>query len=196
MADASIAQKRRDGLSLSGYERDFVALSRGGQGFDVVSGATGIDSIRDARSGAALVDLDNDGDLDIVRRPSTGDSSDPALLVFRNNVGAENGWVRFTLEGRASGREALGATVRIGTPHGTQTALRAAGSGFAAQWDPRLHLGLGAATGTDWVEVTWPGGETQRFPGVPTRTAWTIVEGTDNLVPAEEPLGSLPDSAQ
>ena len=190
VADEAIADKRRRGLSLSGYERDYVALGDGGRTFVDVSGASGLDCIRDARSGAALADLDNDGDLDVLRRASTGRSEDRWLLLFRNDIGNEGNSLVLELEGRGSGRSALGAVVRVGTSRGTPAAHRAAGTGFAAQWDPRLHFGLGDDEGVDWIEVTWPGGRVERLRGVHAGF-WRVVEGTGRAERIEAPRGTL-----
>ena len=151
----------QEGLSFSGYERDYLGLNVGGTGLIDVSGVSGLDSIGDGR-GAALADFDNDGDLDVflVSFQRT------AHELFRNNVGSANGFVRVTLEGTDSGRDGFGAVVRAGTPGGIVTKLKSAGSGFLAQHDPRLLIGLGTASGADWIEVTWPSGVVQRVDGV------------------------------
>ncbi len=173
----------QEGFSFSGYERDFLALSRGGEHFLDVSGVSGIDSIGDGR-GAAFADFDNDGDLDVfvVSLQRT------AHELFRNNVGAEQGFIRVEPVGRA-GTDAFGTVVRVKTPSGLQTKVKSGGSGFLAQHDPRLLFGLGRAPRAEWIEVTWPDGATQRIeamhgrPGVPSGVALRVErDGAATLV--------------
>ena len=82
-----------------------------------------------------------------------------------------------------SGRDGFGAIVRAGTANGVVTKLKSAGSGFLAQNDPRLLIGLGDATQADWIEVSWPSGLVQRVEGldgatgVPAGTSLLIREG-------------------
>ena len=80
------------GLSFSGFERDGLYLSRGDGSYLEVSGVSGLDSIGDGR-GCAFADLDNDGDLDVVVVPVQNEGR----LLYRNNVGRENGFVRVSL---------------------------------------------------------------------------------------------------
>ena len=100
----------KEGFSFSGFERDALYLNRGDKTFLNVSGISGIDSESDGR-GAVFADFDNDGDQDVFLTTIQGS----AHLLFRNNVGSEAAYVRVMLEGRASGRDAFGAIVRVGT---------------------------------------------------------------------------------
>ena len=170
---------RRAGGSFSGYERDFVAMGGPSGRFVEISGVTGADSITDGRS-AVHADFDNDGDLDIllVSRNSgqrTWNMRDQQL--FQNLRGQDAGWVRVSLEGRKSGRDALGAVVRIKTSAGTLTRVRDAGGYLSSQADPRLLFGVGADRRTGPIEIRWPSGLVQTLPGVPARTSLRVVEG-------------------
>ncbi|MEE9262966.1 MAG: VCBS repeat-containing protein, partial [Vicinamibacteria bacterium] len=111
------------GLSFSGFERDGLYLSRGDGSYLEISGVSGLDSIGDGR-GCAFADLDNDGDLDVVVVPVQNEGR----LLYRNNVGQENGFLRVSLEGTVSARDAFGAVVRLRTPLGTQTKIKSGGS--------------------------------------------------------------------
>ena len=170
----------QEGLSFSGYERDYLGMNIAGSELIDVSGVSGLDSIGDGR-GAAMADFDNDGDLDIflVSFQRT------AHELFRNNVGSSNRFVRVALEGTESGRDGFGAVIRAGTSNGVVTKLKSAGSGFLAQNDPRLIVGLGSASQVDWIEVSWPSGLVQRVeeldgaPGIPAGTSLLIREGGD-----------------
>lgn len=148
------------GFSFSGYERDPLYLNLGGKKFTDISGVSGIDSITDGRAGV-FADFDNDGDLDVLSTVIQHQSR----LLFRNNVGQDNNYLRFTLEGTATTRDAFGAVVRIKTSAGTLTKIKSGGSGFISQHDPRLLFGLGKDTKTESVEVTWANGKVEKFDG-------------------------------
>lgn len=108
---------------------------------------------------AAFGDVDGDGALDVlvVNRDA------PAYLLL-NRVPARGAWIRFQVRER-SGRDALGAELRI--EHGGRVLLRTVRSAYSycAANDPSVHLGLGQATGVGAANVTWADGERERFPG-------------------------------
>lgn len=177
-----------DGFSFSGYERDFVALNLGDGRFLDISGITGADAVNDGR-GSVFADFDNDGDLDIFLRAMHGE----AHHLFRNNVGADSGFVRVALRGTDSGRDAFGAEVRLGTSAGVLTKIKMGGSGFVSQSDPRLLFGLGSDESAKWLEVTWPSGLKQRFAGPAAGTSILIVEGDRSPRVVPEKRWSLPE---
>lgn len=161
-----------EGFSFSGYERDPLYLNLGTRKFMDISGVSGIDSITDGRS-AVFADFDNDGDLDVFLTTLQG----PAHLLFRNSVGQDSPFLRVSLEGAASGRDAYGSVVRIRTSAGTLTKIKSGGSGFMAQNDPRLLFGLGGDTKVESIEVTWPSGKVERFEGAPAGSSLLLREG-------------------
>jgi thiol-disulfide isomerase/thioredoxin len=150
------------GFSFSGYERDPLYLNLGTKKFMDVSGVSGIDSITDGRGGV-FADFDNDGDQDVFSTTIQNQSH----LLFRNNVGQENNFLRVELEGNGKdvSRDAFGAVVRVHTTAGTLTKIKSGGSGFISQNDPRLLFGLGRDARAESVEVTWPNGKVERFEG-------------------------------
>ena len=183
------------GFSFSGFERDKLYLNQEGRHFLDISGLSGLDSVTDGR-GAAYADFDNDGDLDIFLTSLQGQ----VHHLFRNNVGADNGFVRISLRGTDSGTDAFGAVVRVGTSAGVQAKIKAGGSGFVSQSDPRLLFGLGPDDSVPWIEVHWPSGNLQRFdeasPGVGvvrSGSSLLIVEGQAEFTIVEERRFRLPD---
>ncbi len=149
----------KKGFSFSGYERDALFMNMGGKKFMDISGVSGIDSITDGRA-AVFADFDNDGDEDVFLTTIQG----PGHLLFRNNVGQDNHWVRVILEGgKETGRDAYGSVVRVKTSAGTLTKVKAGGSGFLAQNDPRLLFGLGQDAAAQSIEVTWSNGVVENF---------------------------------
>ena len=149
------------GFSFSGYERDPLYLNLGGKKFTDISGVSGIDSITDGRAGM-FADFDNDGDLDVFSTTI----QHQAHLLFRNNVGHDNNYLRIQLEGGAGmPRDAFGSVVRVKTSAGILTKIKSGGSGFISQHDPRLVFGLGQDSRAESVEVTWADGKVERFEG-------------------------------
>jgi len=164
-----------EGFSFSGYERDPLYLNTGAKKFVDISGVSGIDSITDGRAGV-FADFDNDGDLDVFSTTIQGQ----AHLLFRNNVGQANNWLRVALEGNErTGRDAFSAVVRVKTSAGTLTKIKDGGAGFISQHDPRLLFGLGTDERAEWIEVTWPNGRAEKFAGE-ARAGTTLLlrEGT------------------
>ena len=183
-----MGQLFREGFSFSGYERDGLFMSLGDGTFRDISGVSGMDKITDGR-GAIFADFDNDGDYDVL----TTTVQKTARHLQRNNVGEENGYLRITVEGTKSGKDAFGAVVRVKTSRGTQTKIKSGGSGYVSQHDPRLLFGLGKDERVEWIEVVWPSGERQRSGGTVARDSLKIVEGAAATERVPEKRFSLPD---
>ncbi len=108
--------------------------------------------------GAALVDLDGDGRLDLVvvnrRAP---------LLVYRNVTEATGNWLSVALSQPGPNHFAIGARVRVITPGRSDWQDLTIGGGHAGGQHVPLHFGLGGADQAD-VVVTWPDGAETRHP--------------------------------
>ena len=70
-------------------------------------------------------------------------------------------WIDVELEGTASNRSAIGARVEVTWGGRTQRQDVLAASGFSAQNQRRIHVGLGAAASVDRVTIVWPSGQRQ-----------------------------------
>lgn len=177
------------GFSFSGYERDPLYLNLGGKKFKDISGVSGIDSITDGRAGV-FADFDNDGDLDVFMTTIQGE----AHLLFRNNVGHKNKFIRFALEGKDIGRDAFSSVVRVKTSRGIQTKIKDGGSGFISQHDPRLLFGLGEDERAESVEVTWSNGKVEKFEGdFKAGSSYLLKEGTGKAQAVSYKISNLPD---
>ena len=106
---------------------------------------------------AAFGDLDGDGGVDVVVL-----NRDGPVHVLRNVHAARGNWLGLRVVDE-HGRDALGAQVTM-TVGGRKLSrgVRAA-YGYCASSDPRVHVGLGAATAAENVTVRWPDGTTRSF---------------------------------
>lgn len=121
--------------------------------------------------GAAVGDLDDDGDPDLVIAVLAGR---PVLL--RNDFQTGNHWLVLRLVGHASNRDAVGARVTVETAAGSQVREVMSATGYLSSGDRRLHFGLGAATEARRVTVRWPSGRVTTLEHVPADQHLTVEE--------------------
>ncbi len=179
------------GFSFSGYERDPLYLNLGGKKFTDISGVSGIDSITDGRAGV-FADFDNDGDLDVFSTTIQNQTH----LLFRNNVGQDNNFLRIILEGdgKTVSRDAFGSVVRVKTSVGIETKIKSGGSGFISQNDPRLLFGLGKDTRAESIEVTWANGKVEKFDGETAANSTLVLkQGNGKIEKVKLAKTNLPD---
>ena len=154
-------------------ERQRIYLNRGAQArpqFVDVAEQAGV-TARDNSRGAALADFDGDGRVDVL---FANQHAMPSL--FRNEettpTMTPNAWlgVRLLGSGPRCPRDAPGSTVivqlqnQLPITRETQHA-----TGFSAQGDATLHVGLGAWTGRVPTRVRWCGAEWREYSLEPNR---------------------------
>jgi enediyne biosynthesis protein E4 len=125
--------------------------------------------------GAAYLDFDNDGDLDLVITTNNG----PARLL-RNDNGNRNDMLRLKLIGTRSNRDAIGAKVTLTTSTGMhQDAMVKSGSSYLSQSEFPLTFGLGKPGSIKDVniEIAWPSGRKESLPHVAVDQSLSIEEG-------------------
>jgi hypothetical protein len=138
--------------------------------FEDVSASGGrVFELMDVGRGAAFGDIDNDGDTDILVGHAAGRTR---LLI---NEWPLAGWVGLRLIG-AGGRDMLGARVELQRPGGPTLWRRARSDGsYASANDPRVLIGLGAASQIGRVRVHWPDGVVEDVRSAPAGR-WTTIE--------------------
>ena len=130
-------------------------------------------------NGAAYVDLDNDGDLDLVINNLNGEA-----LIYRNNTSEtlHRHYLRIRLKGEGRNTYGLGAKVTVVTDHATQTYEEYTSRGFQSSVDPIMHVGLGADSLVRSITVHWPSGKESDLRGVRGDTLLVIDEALNVAV--------------
>jgi hypothetical protein len=127
--------------------------------------------------GACWGDFDNDGRVDILLIPNTG-----SLHLLHNELHNDAYWIGIRLEGTASNRNGFGALVKVHSAGETQIQYAHDGSSYLSDSDHRLHFGLGAATGVDFISVRWPSGRVEEWRSPRIDSLVTLREGAGQRV--------------
>jgi hypothetical protein len=126
--------------------------------------------------GAALGDVDNDGDTDVLVTNNNG----PVRLLL-NQIGNQNHWLGLRLVGK-NDRDMLGAQVEIVVNDNSNLhrRVRTDGSYLSAN-DPRVLAGLGQSSKVKTVRIRWPDGTVEEAKDVPADRYTTLKQVTTSL---------------
>ena len=140
-----------------------------GQGWSEESALWGLDQIEENRA-VAVVDLDQDGWLDVVKSARFG-----GTRVWMARCG-EAAWTRVRLRGLPGNAEGIGARVTVRSRAGTQRRwIVSGGSGTLVSIPHEAHFGLGDATVLEELEIRWPDGTVQNFSGLSINRFVTVM---------------------
>jgi hypothetical protein len=140
-----------------------------------VSNAAGVTDTGSGR-GLLSLDYDNDGDLDVF---IVNHGAQP--ILYRNDGGNDNDWLKIKLEGTASNRDGIGAFITVDPDVnivGDEIVREInAGSNFLSQNELTAHFGLGLNAGSiDLITILWPSGAVQALGNVSANQVLYVVE--------------------
>jgi len=122
--------------------------------------------------GAAIGDIDNDGDIDVIIN-----NLDGAPLILRNDSVNDNHWVTIKTVGKGMNHDAIGARVKVVSGDLVQWGEVHSGGSYLSSSDQRLHYGLGKRSRIDSIEAHWPDGTVEMIGAAPADHFLTIEEG-------------------
>lgn len=134
-------------------------------------------------NGAAVGDLDNDGDLDIVVNNLEGEA-----FIYKNKAeNTGNHYLKIKLAGPEKNKFGLGVKVRLSYDNEIQYHEFKTVRGYLSSVEPMVHFGLGNTKYIDQVHVLWPDGKENLLNDIKTNQTLVV-----NYQEAEVELSTKP----
>jgi hypothetical protein len=181
--DGDIDQKLRQHMSASGYAnteeyfakgfkefinlyepikvRNYLFKNNGQLKFENVSQPWGFEDSTFA-NGAAVADLDNDGDLDLVIN-----NLDEEASLYENSTNKTNNYIKIKLAGPEKNADGIGAKISLYYDGKMQQAFQQKTvRGYLSSNEAAVHFGLGKIKSIDSAIIIWPDGKENRLTTV------------------------------
>jgi hypothetical protein len=156
----SVAQETLDPHWSRYAERNQLFAGDGKGAFRDVSRTNSFCDTPGVYRGLAAGDINGDGALDLLVTAVGG-----RARLLRNVVPNRGHWLLVRAIESGGKRDAYGARVTVRAGDRRWVGWVNPGQSYLSSHDPRVHFGLGAVERVDEVEVLWPDGATERFPG-------------------------------
>ncbi|SHG81684.1 FG-GAP-like repeat-containing protein [Flagellimonas flava] len=134
---------------------NFVFRNKGDLTFEKTNEIWGIEH-EGFSNGAVYVDLDNDGDLEIVTN-----NIDDHATIFENKSSHKNNHLTLKFKGPEHNTYGIGAKTVVYANQLQQYQEMTLTRGFQSSIAPQLHFGLGNAQVVDSIKITWPNDRVQ-----------------------------------
>ena len=153
-------------------EEPNVLFENNNGSLEVTTNSGGLDYSGTSRS-AAYLDMDNDGDLDVVVNDYTGKAR-----LFRNNAEQHtNSWASIKLVGdptKQISKDAIGASIILTTAAGDQLWKEIhSTTGYLSVHPKTCHFGLGKLKAYN-LEIRWPNGQVEKIQDLEVNRKYEI----------------------
>nr|WP_287938667.1 FG-GAP-like repeat-containing protein [Algoriphagus sp.] len=168
---------------------NFIFKNNGDLTFEDLSGKWGF-SEKSISNGAVYVDLDNDGDLDLVVNNINEQAG-----IFQNRLDqisgntADKNYLKVKFEGQNRNKFGIGTRVEIYSKNQVQVRENYTSRGFQSAVAPELHFGVGSHEILDSVKIIWPSGKSETFTQVRVNSTLVMkeTEATKESKPTPSP---------
>ncbi|MES2681700.1 MAG: VCBS repeat-containing protein [Bacteroidota bacterium] len=141
-------------------------------------------------NGAAYVDLDADGDLDLV----VNNVYDPPF-IYKNNaeeIPNTNNFIRFKLKGNKGNFNGIGAVINLETPDGRKQMQNFMPTrGFMSSHEYIVHFGLEKNSRATAI-ITWPSGKSQTIVNLEANRVYTLSADEATEIPKTAEIEKVP----
>lgn len=128
--------------------------------------------------GLAWGDLDCDGRLELILTQIEG-----PVRILQSQPPPEHHWLSVQVVDPRWKRDAYGAIVRVVTDAQAWIGQCNPGQSYCSSGDPRVHFGLGQQQRYTAIDVEWPDGSKERFPGGPVDRRVRLLRGEGKKAP-------------
>ena len=141
--------------------------------FSNTTAATGM-AVPSISHGAVYVDLDNDGDLDIVTN-----NMNQQAFIWKNEIrktvkDSTHNFLTILLKGSELNKSGIGAKATLYSNGKVQFLEQYPVRGYMSSVDNRLHFGVGNATEIDSLKFVWPDNQVQLLKHIQSNQILTI----------------------
>ena len=141
---------------------NFVYRNKGDLTFERSNEAWGLE-FKGFSNGAVYVDLDNDGNLEIITN-----NIDDYASIFKNNNLNQNNYLAVELKGPEKNKNGLGTRVYLSDSGNTQMQELTLSRGFQSSVAPKFNFGVGKSETIAELKVVWPDKKIEILENVPS----------------------------
>jgi hypothetical protein len=161
-------------LFWNGYaERNQLLENLGPGKFRAAGDAGDLGKPIEVSRGLAFGDYDGDGDLDVLVQNTAAKAR-----LYRTDAAKAGDWLSVRAYEPKRKRDAHGAQVIVEAAGKRYLRLANPAYSYLSSSDPRAHFGLPKGVKTESIEIVWPDGAGERFPGVETNRSVTLSRGS------------------